>query len=104
MQDANVKVRFFTRVVEADADPATRTVRGIITSNVEGMKYIKADAFIDCTGDAVLTDLCGADSRPFAKKKFADRRCPECTAAAITYEPAPQVRSVDLLDSVSFSN
>lgn len=62
VEEAEVKVRFFTRVIEADVDPATHTVRGIITSNVEGMKYVKAKAFIDCTGDAVLADLCGADS------------------------------------------
>jgi len=62
VEDAGVKVRFYTRVIEADVDPATRTVRGVITSNVECLKYIKANAFIDCTGDAVLTDLCGADS------------------------------------------
>jgi hypothetical protein len=43
VEDANVKVRFFTRVIEAAVDPAARTVRGVITSNVEGMKYIKAE-------------------------------------------------------------
>jgi len=59
--EAGVKFRFFTRVVSADVDPSTKTVKGIITSNVEGFKYIRARAFIDCTGDAVLADLCGAD-------------------------------------------
>ena len=58
---ASVKVRFFTKVIEADVDADGRTVRGVITSNVQGLKYIRARAFIDCTGDAVLTDLCGAD-------------------------------------------
>ncbi len=60
-EEAEVRVRFFTRVIDADADEASRTVKGVITSNVQGLKYIKARAFIDCTGDAVLTDLCGAD-------------------------------------------
>ena len=62
VEEARVKVLFFTRVIEADVDANARTVRGVIINNVEGMKYIKAKAFIDCTGDAVLADLCGAES------------------------------------------
>jgi hypothetical protein len=60
---AGVDMRFFTRVVEADVDPATRTVRGVILHNVEGMRYIRARAFVDATGDAVMADLCGAHCR-----------------------------------------
>jgi hypothetical protein len=59
--EAGVKFRLFTRVVGADVDADTKTVKGMITSNVEGFKYIKAKAFIDCTGDAALAELCGAD-------------------------------------------
>jgi hypothetical protein len=61
--DAGVEVRFFTRVVEADADPQQRCVRGVITSNVEGLRYLRAKTFIDATGDAILADLCGAAAR-----------------------------------------
>jgi FAD dependent oxidoreductase len=61
--DAGVEVRFFTRVVEADADPQRRCVRGIITSNVEGLRCLRAKTFIDATGDAILADLCGAAAR-----------------------------------------
>jgi hypothetical protein len=59
---AGIKIRFYTRVIEADVDAEARTVRGVVTSNVQGMKYIQARAFVDCTGDAVLADLCGAAS------------------------------------------
>lgn len=60
---ARVDVRFFTRVVEADADAARGTVRGVIAQNVEGFRYISAKAFIDATGDAVLAERCGAACR-----------------------------------------
>ncbi len=58
--DAGVEVRYFTRVIDVDADPKTGHIRGVITSNIEGYRYIGAKAFIDGTGDAVLTTLCGA--------------------------------------------
>ncbi|MFT5906239.1 MAG: hypothetical protein ACI9E1_001846 [Cryomorphaceae bacterium] len=61
VQKAGVKVRFFTRVIEADVDAVNQRVKGVIINNIEGMRYIKANAFIDCTGDAVLAHLCGAD-------------------------------------------
>lgn len=55
---AGVEVRFFTRVVEADA--AGRTVRGVVLANVEGFTFVRARAFIDATGDAMLAAFCGA--------------------------------------------
>jgi hypothetical protein len=60
---AKVEVRFFTRVIEADADAAERQVRGVILQNIEGLRYVRAQAFIDATGDAVLTALCGGRCR-----------------------------------------
>ena len=60
---AKVEVRFYTRVVEADVDAATRTVRGVMLHNIEGLRYVRAAKFIDATGDAVLTNLCGAPCR-----------------------------------------
>jgi len=35
----------------------------VILNNIEGHRFIAAKAFIDCTGDAVLADLCGCDCR-----------------------------------------
>ncbi|MHC4915853.1 MAG: FAD-dependent oxidoreductase [Planctomycetota bacterium] len=61
--DAGVEVRFFTRVIDAEADPSSREVRGVIINNAEGHRYITARTFIDATGDAVLADLCGAECR-----------------------------------------
>ncbi|MDA3797462.1 MAG: FAD-dependent oxidoreductase [Kiritimatiellae bacterium] len=59
--DAGVEVRLFTTVIEADAD--ANTINGIVIHNIEGLKYIKAKTFIDCTGDGVLADLCNAECR-----------------------------------------
>jgi Dehydrogenases (flavoproteins) len=60
---AGVEVRFFTRLVDVDADPATRRVNGIIVSNIEGLRFIPAKTFIDATGDAVLAAAAGAEVR-----------------------------------------
>ena len=60
-QEAGVEVRFFTRVI--DADVTEGRVNGVVLQNVEGYSYVQAGAFIDCTGDAVLSDLCGAEYR-----------------------------------------
>jgi hypothetical protein len=59
--DAGVEVRLFTTVIEAEA--GSETVNGIIVHNVEGLRCIQAKAFVDCTGDAVLADLCGVECR-----------------------------------------
>jgi hypothetical protein len=61
VQDAGVDVRFFTRVIDAEAKDGR--VEGAIISNVEGYRFIRAKAFIDATGDAALSDLCGADCK-----------------------------------------
>jgi ribulose 1,5-bisphosphate synthetase/thiazole synthase len=54
---AGVEVRFFTRVVEADI--SERRVNGVVVSNVEGLRYVRARTFIDATGDAALAALAG---------------------------------------------
>lgn len=59
--ESGVEVRFFTKVIDVNVDSMTRNVNGAIISNVEGYSYIKAKAFIDCTGDAVLSALCGVE-------------------------------------------
>lgn len=61
--DAGVEVRFFTRLIDADADRDLRRVRGVVVHNIEGYRYIRAKAFVDGTGDAVLSDLVGAACR-----------------------------------------
>lgn len=61
--DAGVEVRFFTKVIDAEADQEGKKVDGVIQHNVEGYRYVPAKAFVDATGDAVLTDLCGAACR-----------------------------------------
>jgi hypothetical protein len=66
-KEAGVEVRFFTRVIDADVDKARSKVNGVIASNVEGYRYIAAKTFIDCTGDAILSDLCQVKSRAAGK-------------------------------------
>jgi hypothetical protein len=60
-QDAGVEVRFFTRVIDAEAKDGR--VEGAVISNVEGYRFIRARTFIDATGDAALADLAGADCK-----------------------------------------
>jgi hypothetical protein len=59
--EAGVDIRYFTRVIDADVDG--RSVNGAIISNIEGLSFIKAKTFIDCTGDAVLAAACGAECK-----------------------------------------
>ena len=65
--EAGIEVRFYTRVIEADVDQKKGIVNGIIQQNVEGLRYVKAKTFIDCTGDAVLANMCGAICREAGK-------------------------------------
>lgn len=60
---AGVEVRFFTRVIDAEADSQSGTVHGVVLHNIEGYCYVKAKTFIDATGDAVLANLCGVPCR-----------------------------------------
>ena len=59
--EAGVDVRFFTRVIDAEVEG--RNVVGAVISNVEGYRFIKAKAFVDATGDAALSALCGAECK-----------------------------------------
>jgi hypothetical protein len=59
--EAGVEIRYFTRVI--DADVSGHQVNGAIISNIEGLKFIKAKTFIDCTGDAVLAAACGVECK-----------------------------------------
>ncbi len=61
--EAGVEVRFFTRLIDVDADRAEKRVRGVVVHDIEGCRYVPARTFIDATGDAVLADLCGAPCR-----------------------------------------
>lgn len=62
-KEAGVEVRFFTRVIDVDADRQGRRVNGVISNSVEGHRFIRAKTFIDATGDAILAELCGAPAR-----------------------------------------
>lgn len=62
-ENAGVVVRYVTRVVDVDVSSDEGVVRGAILHNIEGFRYVPARAFIDATGDAVLSDLCGVPCR-----------------------------------------
>ncbi len=61
MEKAKVEVRFFTQVIDAQCDFDSLSVKGVVLSNVEGLSFVRAKAFIDCTGDAILADKCGVE-------------------------------------------
>ena len=44
--DAGVEVRFFTRVIDAEADAVEKRVAGLILHNVEAYRYVPAKTFI----------------------------------------------------------
>ncbi len=58
---AGVEIRFFTRVIDAEARDGR--VEGVVLSNVEGYRFVRAKTFIDATGDAALSALAGAPCR-----------------------------------------
>jgi hypothetical protein len=64
---AGVEVRFFTQLIDADADARSGEVRGAVIHNIEGYRYIRARTFIDGTGNGVLAKLCGATCRDAGK-------------------------------------
>lgn len=59
--EAGVEIRFFTRVVEAEVQGDL--VRGVVLSNVEGLRHVPARTFVDATGDAALAALAGAECK-----------------------------------------
>jgi FAD-dependent oxidoreductase family protein len=50
-------------VIDAEADEEAGRVNGVVISNVEGYRYVKAKTFIDATGDAILSDIVGVEVR-----------------------------------------
>ena len=60
---AGIEVRFFTRLIDADVAPRKSALNGVVLSNIEGYRYVKAKTFVDATGDAVLANLCGVTCR-----------------------------------------
>ncbi len=60
--EAGVELRFFTRVIEAEARADGR-IDGVVLSNVEGLRFVRAKAFVDATGDAALAALAGAECK-----------------------------------------
>lgn len=63
IEETGVELRYFTKVIDADVDKNNGIVNGVVISNIEGYSFIKAKKFIDATGDAVLSGLCGASYR-----------------------------------------
>ena len=79
---AGVEVRFFTRVIDAEADSRRGKVSGVVLQNIEGYRFVRARAFIDATGDAVLADLCGAACREAGRDTPAPMAATLCSLHA----------------------
>lgn len=60
---AGVEVRFLTRVIDVEADASAGRVNGIVLTNIEGHRHVRARAYIDATGDAMVAAACGAPVR-----------------------------------------
>lgn len=58
--DAGVEVRFFSRVIDVEADAGTGEVAGVVVHGVDGYAFVETPTVVDATGDAVVADLCGA--------------------------------------------
>ncbi len=96
---AGVEVRFFTRLVDVDADREGRLVRGVVLHSIEGFRLVRAAAFVDATGDAVLTDLCGAPCREAGRD--TPRIMPATLAslfAGIDFDVFPKDRQREFLE------
>lgn len=65
--EAGIEVRFFTKVIDVEANPEKGKLDGVVINNIEGYRFIKSKTFIDCTGDGVLANLCGAVCREAGK-------------------------------------
>lgn len=83
-ETAGVEIRFATRVVDAHTEPldGLRQVKGVVLHSIEGFCYVPAAAFIDATGDAVLSDLCGVVCREAGRD--TDRIMPPTLCARVT--------------------
>ncbi|TVQ21337.1 MAG: FAD-dependent oxidoreductase [Spirochaetaceae bacterium] len=81
---AGVEVRFATRVVEAQTERSggSSRVLGAVLHSIEGFSYVPAASFIDATGDAVLSDLCGVTCREAGRD--TDKIMPPTLCARVT--------------------
>ena len=95
---SGVEIRFFTRLIDVDFDASRSVVNGVVINNIEGHRYVKARAFIDATGDAVLTNLCGAPCREAGRDTEHIMAPTLCSAQAgidySTYEGSDQQAAV----------
>jgi hypothetical protein len=95
---AHVEIRYFTRVIDADVSPNGSAVQGVVLNNVEGYRFVRAKAFIDATGDAVLANLCGVKCREAGKD--SPRIMPATLAmlfAGIDFAKFPKAKEHDYL-------
>jgi hypothetical protein len=61
--ESGVHVRFFARIIDVDVDESSREVRGAILHQVDGLRFIDAEMFVDATGDASVAHAAGARCR-----------------------------------------
>ncbi len=59
LEEAGVTVRFGSRVVDAELAEDGKTLTGVVVADVEGLSLVRADYFVDGTGDASLAVAAG---------------------------------------------
>ncbi len=74
MEDAGVKVMFYTMVVDAHVENGR--IMGVIVQNKSGRGYIKAKCVVDATGDG---DVAAYAEVPYTKGRETDGRMQPCT-------------------------
>ena len=79
---AGVEVRFFTRVIDAEADSKRGLLSGVILQNIEGYRFVEAKAYVDASGDAVLADLSGVECREAGRDTPAPMAATLCSLHA----------------------
>ena len=79
---AGVEVRFFTRLIDVEANSDRGRVSGVVLQNIEGYRFVEAKAYVDATGDAVLADLCGAACREAGRNTPAPMAATLCSLHA----------------------
>jgi hypothetical protein len=79
---AGVEVRFFTRMIDVEADHRAGRVSGVVLQNIEGYRFVESKCYVDATGDAVLADLCRVPCREAGRDTPAPMAATLCSLHA----------------------
>ncbi len=60
IMEAGVTIRYFTHIIDVDADRNIGKIKGIIVKQAEDLRYVETPFFIDATGSAGIAMQAGA--------------------------------------------